>query len=54
MAAITSALIGAAGAIGGGLLAASGAKKAAKAHAARAQTTLNPQAAWPFPTASKP
>ena len=30
------------------------AKKAAKAPAARAQTTLNPQAAWPFPTASKP
>lgn len=26
----------------------------AKAPAARAQTTLNPQAAWPFPTASKP
>ena len=31
------------------------AKKAAKAPAApAAQTTLNPQAAWPFPTASKP
>ena len=39
------------------------AKKAAKAPAAKpatataapsAQTTLNPQAAWPFPTASKP
>ena len=30
------------------------AKKAAKAPAAHAQTTLSPQAAWPFPTASKP
>jgi hypothetical protein len=39
------------------------AKKAAKAPAAKtdpvaaapvAQTTLNPQAAWPFPTGSKP
>ncbi|MES2688523.1 MAG: histone, partial [Pseudomonadota bacterium] len=39
------------------------AKKAAKKPAAKApaapaapaaQTTLNPQAAWPFPTASKP
>jgi hypothetical protein len=31
------------------------AKKAAKAPAApAAQTTLNPQAAWPFPSAAKP
>ena len=28
--------------------------KAAAAPAPAAQTTLNPQAAWPFPTASKP
>ncbi|RYF68063.1 MAG: histone, partial [Comamonadaceae bacterium] len=28
--------------------------KAAVAPAPAAQTTLNPQAAWPFPTASKP
>ncbi len=56
MGAITSALIGAAGAIGGGLLAASGAKKAAKAQeksaaadlafqkeqAAKAEARLNP------------
>ncbi|MFZ5487390.1 MAG: histone, partial [Pseudomonadota bacterium] len=33
--------------------AAAPAKKAAKA-SAPAQTTLNPQAAWPFPTGSKP
>ncbi|MDZ4142971.1 MAG: histone, partial [Burkholderiales bacterium] len=30
------------------------APKAAAPAAPAAQTTLNPQAAWPFPTASKP
>ena len=30
------------------------AKKAAAPKKPAAQTTLNPQAAWPFPTASKP
>ena len=30
------------------------AKKAARPAAAPAKTTLSPQAAWPFPTGSKP